>query len=207
MTSGSVTATAETSVAEAMSHMTSGRFRHIPVMQGDEVDGLVSIGDLVKHRLSEMESENKALLEYITARLSRRSYGARCGGRCRGVVEEFREIGQGLLGRVSAECDEFRRAVELEQPEPSDLDVDGQVGRISRQARARDPILCDVEGVDQDLGHARAGFGLEVPRACVRPVEPGVEKAPRRLHSVDRIAFGADAALPNRIRPSTPPSR
>jgi CBS domain-containing protein len=67
MTSRVVTATAETSVAEAMSHMTSGRFRHIPVMQGDKVDGLVSIGDLVKHRLSEMESENKALFEYITA--------------------------------------------------------------------------------------------------------------------------------------------
>ncbi len=67
MTSRVTTATAETSVAEAMSHMTSGRFRHIPVMRDDRVEGLVSIGDLVKHRLSEMESENKALHEYITA--------------------------------------------------------------------------------------------------------------------------------------------
>lgn len=67
MTKRVVTATAETSVAEAMSSMTSGRFRHLPVMRHDRVEGLVSIGDLVKHRLSEMEDENKALHEYITA--------------------------------------------------------------------------------------------------------------------------------------------
>lgn len=67
MTRRVVTATAETSVAEAMGSMTNGRFRHIPVMTGDKVEGLVSIGDLVKHRLSEMETENKALYEYITA--------------------------------------------------------------------------------------------------------------------------------------------
>lgn len=67
MTERVVTATAETSVVEAMSFMTSGRFRHVPVIKDGTVDGLVSIGDLVKHRLSEMESENKALHEYITA--------------------------------------------------------------------------------------------------------------------------------------------
>ena len=67
MTSRVVTATPDTSVVEAMGHMTTGRFRHIPVMNGDQVDGLVSIGDLVKHRLSEMETENKALFEFITA--------------------------------------------------------------------------------------------------------------------------------------------
>lgn len=67
MTKRVVTATAETSVVEAMTAMTSGRFRHIPVMRHDRVEGLVSIGDLVKHRLSEMEDENKALHEYITA--------------------------------------------------------------------------------------------------------------------------------------------
>ena len=67
MTRRVVTATAETSVVEAMTSMTSGRFRHIPVMRDNRVEGLVSIGDLVKHRLSEMEGENKALHEYITA--------------------------------------------------------------------------------------------------------------------------------------------
>lgn len=67
MTRRVVTATADTSVVEAMSSMTSGRFRHIPVMRDNRVEGLVSIGDLVKHRLSEMEGENKALHEYITA--------------------------------------------------------------------------------------------------------------------------------------------
>ena len=67
MTSRVITATSDTSVAEAMETMTSGRFRHIPVMRGSVVEGVVSIGDLVKHRLSEMEHENKALHAYITA--------------------------------------------------------------------------------------------------------------------------------------------
>lgn len=67
MTSRVVTATRQTGVAEAMTFMTDGRFRHVPVMEGDRVDGLVSIGDLVKYRLSEIETENKALHKYITA--------------------------------------------------------------------------------------------------------------------------------------------
>lgn len=67
MTVRVVTATGETSVREAMERMTSGRFRHLPVMQGDTVEGIVSIGDLVKQRLSEFEHENKALHDYITA--------------------------------------------------------------------------------------------------------------------------------------------
>jgi CBS domain-containing protein len=67
MTPRVITATGETSIAEAMGFMTDGRFRHVPVMDGDRVDGVVSIGDLVKHRLSEMETENKAMLDYISA--------------------------------------------------------------------------------------------------------------------------------------------
>ena len=66
MTARVVTASAETSVLEAMERMTAGRFRHLPVMCGDRVDGVVSIGDLVKHRLSEFEHENQALHDYIT---------------------------------------------------------------------------------------------------------------------------------------------
>jgi CBS domain-containing protein len=65
MTTRIVTATEETGVPDAMEQMTTGRFRHLPVMDGDRVIGLVSIGDLVKHRLSEMENENKAMLDYI----------------------------------------------------------------------------------------------------------------------------------------------
>ena len=67
MTSRVVTATPDTSVTEAMGSMTDGRFRHIPVMSGDRLVGVVSIGDLVKHRLSEMETENRAMIDYISA--------------------------------------------------------------------------------------------------------------------------------------------
>ena len=55
------------SVRDAMERMTAGRFRHLPVVEGARLVGLVSIGDLVKYRLSEMENENQAMRDYITA--------------------------------------------------------------------------------------------------------------------------------------------
>ena len=49
--------TAET----VMQKMTDGRFRHMPVMEGDQMIGLISIGDVVKARLSELAMEKDAL--------------------------------------------------------------------------------------------------------------------------------------------------
>lgn len=49
------------SADQVMQAMTDGRFRHMPVMQGDEMVGLISIGDVVKARLSELEHEKDAL--------------------------------------------------------------------------------------------------------------------------------------------------
>lgn len=46
---------------QVMQSMTDGRFRHMPVMQGDQMVGLISIGDVVKARLSELEHEKDAL--------------------------------------------------------------------------------------------------------------------------------------------------
>ena len=66
MTRDVVTANEATTVVELMERMTRGRFRHVPIMRGDTLIGMVSIGDVVKTRLAEMEHEQKALRDYIT---------------------------------------------------------------------------------------------------------------------------------------------
>ena len=52
-------------VAELMSQMTQRRIRHLPVVVSGQLQGIVSIGDVVKHRVGEIESETEALREYI----------------------------------------------------------------------------------------------------------------------------------------------
>ncbi|MDB5513722.1 MAG: inosine-5-monophosphate dehydrogenase [Tardiphaga sp.] len=52
-------------VGAIMEMMTSGKFRHLPVVEGDKVVGLISIGDIVKWRVREYESEQEALRDYI----------------------------------------------------------------------------------------------------------------------------------------------
>jgi CBS domain-containing protein len=52
-------------VAGLMGRMTEGKFRHLPVVERGRLAGIVSIGDVVKHRLGEMEQESSALREYI----------------------------------------------------------------------------------------------------------------------------------------------
>jgi CBS domain-containing protein len=54
-----------TTLAEATAMMTVGRFRHLPVMDGDRLLGIVSIGDVVKARLSQQDSEVDSLKAYV----------------------------------------------------------------------------------------------------------------------------------------------
>lgn len=65
MTSKVVTCDGNETVHQIMEHMTAGRFRHLPVVQDGRLVGIISIGDVVKHRLAEMENESHAMREYI----------------------------------------------------------------------------------------------------------------------------------------------
>jgi CBS domain-containing protein len=63
------TCTPEDDVAAIMSLMTEQRVRHVPVVDdGGQLCGLVSIGDVVKSRMGELEHDRSELIEYITAR-------------------------------------------------------------------------------------------------------------------------------------------
>jgi CBS domain-containing protein len=62
-----VVATPETAVDECMAMMTDRRIRHIPVVDGEKVVGLVSIGDLVKFKSKLQSFEIQFLNDYITA--------------------------------------------------------------------------------------------------------------------------------------------
>ena len=55
------------SVDKIMEMMTARRIRHLPVMENDELLGIISIGDVVKSRISQIESESEALRQYIAA--------------------------------------------------------------------------------------------------------------------------------------------
>lgn len=65
MTRKVVTCEPSTTVSSLMEQMTAGKFRHIPVVDGETLVGIVSIGDVVKLRLQEMEREQMALRDYI----------------------------------------------------------------------------------------------------------------------------------------------
>ncbi|MVT49148.1 CBS domain-containing protein [Bradyrhizobium yuanmingense] len=65
MTRKVVTCKETDTVAELMEMMTTGKFRHLPVIDNGKVVGLISIGDIVKRRVQEYESEQEALRDYI----------------------------------------------------------------------------------------------------------------------------------------------
>jgi CBS domain-containing protein len=67
MTAKVITCTADTLVVDAMEEMTDGRFRHLPVLENGRLCGIISIGDVVKHRLAEIQNESEQLRGYILA--------------------------------------------------------------------------------------------------------------------------------------------
>lgn len=67
MTRKVITCTAATGINEVMEIMTAGKFRHVPILRDGRLDGMISIGDVVKFRLAELENESRSLRDYITA--------------------------------------------------------------------------------------------------------------------------------------------
>ena len=65
MSSPAITATPETEVLQALALMTQRRIRHLPIVDGGALLGIVSIGDLVKHRMERIEAEAEAMRSYI----------------------------------------------------------------------------------------------------------------------------------------------
>lgn len=65
MTREVVTCRDHDTLDEIMATMTAGRFRHVPVVDAGKLDGIVSIGDVVKHHIAEVEMEASALRGYI----------------------------------------------------------------------------------------------------------------------------------------------
>jgi CBS domain-containing protein len=63
-----VTCTLATDLNELMTTMTERRFRHVPVVEDDRLLGLISIGDVVKARLEELEHDKRDLLDYVSGR-------------------------------------------------------------------------------------------------------------------------------------------
>ena len=65
MSSPAITADSQTDVLAALALMTQRRIRHLPVVDGGEIRGIVSIGDLVKYRMERIEAEADAMRAYI----------------------------------------------------------------------------------------------------------------------------------------------
>jgi CBS domain-containing protein len=67
MTQAVLICSSEDSIIHVMKLMTQQRVRHLPVKEGDEVVGIISIGDVLKHRLDELELEANVMRDYAVA--------------------------------------------------------------------------------------------------------------------------------------------
>ncbi|MGN6848203.1 MAG: CBS domain-containing protein [Sphingomicrobium sp.] len=65
MSSPAITVAPDTGVLEALALITQRRIRHLPVVEEGQIRGIVSIGDLVKHRMERIEAEAEAMRAYI----------------------------------------------------------------------------------------------------------------------------------------------
>ena len=68
MSTAVTTCVEATTIDSLMSLMTERRIRHVPVMDDGTLVGMISIGDVVKWRVDELENDKRDLIEYVTAR-------------------------------------------------------------------------------------------------------------------------------------------
>ena len=68
MSTAVTTCVEATTIDTLMSLMTERRIRHVPVMDDGTLVGMISIGDVVKWRVDELENDKRDLIEYVTAR-------------------------------------------------------------------------------------------------------------------------------------------
>ena len=87
MTRKVVTCNRAETVSSIMELMTAGKFRHLPVVEEGQLVGIVSIGDVVKHRVQEIESESATLRDYI-----RTAYGELISSRQRFMLTSRSEL-------------------------------------------------------------------------------------------------------------------
>jgi CBS domain-containing protein len=69
MTRSVKTCVPDDDIQDVMSKMTVGRFRHLPVVENGRLCGIISIGDVVKNRLEDLEAETSVLRDYIGGRV------------------------------------------------------------------------------------------------------------------------------------------
>ena len=67
MTANPITVGEEADIDELMRAMTEGRFRHLPIVEGGRLVGIVSIGDVVKYHVDALHHERDSLREYIAS--------------------------------------------------------------------------------------------------------------------------------------------
>lgn len=65
MTKSVMTCNEASTIEQMMSVMTQGRFRHVPVIEDGSLVGIISIGDVVKHHIAEVEMEVTAMRDYL----------------------------------------------------------------------------------------------------------------------------------------------
>lgn len=67
MTKNVLTVSSDATIDDVMGIMTNSKIRHVPVLDGDDIKGLISIGDVVKRKIADAENEAAMMREYIAA--------------------------------------------------------------------------------------------------------------------------------------------